>query len=60
MVPPTPDARCVVFIVCGGFKVSLSDAIEFREIVEKDKNDASGDWEVLCPDGERLRVPKKH
>ncbi|EKM82988.1 hypothetical protein AGABI1DRAFT_69092 [Agaricus bisporus var. burnettii JB137-S8] len=60
MVPPRSKARCVVFIVCGGFKVSLSDAIEFRDIVENDKSDASADWEVLCPDGQLLRVPKQH
>lgn len=60
MVPPTSETRCVVFIVCGGFKVSLSDAVEFREIVEKDMNGASTEWEVLCPDGERLQVPKQH
>lgn len=58
MVPPVAtELRCVVFIVCGGFKVSISDAIEFQTVVDEAQRDSGPGWEVRCDDGELLRVP---
>ncbi|KAJ3522750.1 hypothetical protein NM688_g8829 [Phlebia brevispora] len=56
LVPPKPPGqrRTVVYIVCGGFKVSLAELEEFRKLVEADLSDA---WEVLC-NGERWSIPK--
>jgi L-serine/L-threonine ammonia-lyase len=51
--------RCVVFIVCGGFKVSISDVTEFWSMVEEALRDPGSDWEVRCHDGELFRVPKQ-
>ncbi|RDB23982.1 Serine dehydratase-like [Hypsizygus marmoreus] len=59
MVPPT-DAnkpRTVVFIVCGGFKVSLEDVAGFRRLVNEDV-DKGGVWNVLCNDGDTFSVEK--
>lgn len=44
-----------MFIVCGGFKVSLSDATEFQSIVE---NMRVANRQVLCHDGELFQVPE--
>lgn len=47
------EKRTVLFIVCGGFKVSLDDMMEYRRLA-----DIPGDeWEILC-DGEHVRIPK--
>jgi len=60
MVPPSAgDTRCVVFIVCGGFKVSLSDTEEFRNIVGHARRAPGANWEVRCNDGEIFKVPKR-
>ncbi|KXN82538.1 L-serine dehydratase/L-threonine deaminase [Leucoagaricus sp. SymC.cos] len=58
MVPPRAIERCVVFVVCGGFKVSISDAVEFRTIVDEVQHNSSVAWEVRCDDGEILQIPK--
>ncbi|KAJ8515516.1 hypothetical protein ONZ45_g7063 [Pleurotus djamor] len=50
LVPP--DAKKAVFVVCGGFKVSLGEMAEFKGIVEARQEKK---WEVLC-DGETLIV----
>ena len=56
LVPPKADGskRTVVYIVCGGFKISLSELAEFKTIVEADK---ASDWKVKC-NGEDWNVPK--
>ncbi|KAL7283204.1 hypothetical protein ACG7TL_002631 [Trametes sanguinea] len=46
----------VVFIVCGGFKVSLDDMEEYRRIVAADLQ-AGGDW-LVAYNGELLEVYK--
>lgn len=57
LVPGAPE-KTVVFVVCGGFKVSLDDMVEYRQLVEADLESGGVDyWEVLC-DGERWRVDK--
>jgi L-serine/L-threonine ammonia-lyase len=58
LVPSSSTARekTVVFIVCGGFKISLEELEEYREIVGADlKNGES--WEVMC-NGDKLLVEK--
>lgn len=55
-MPPSPsgDRNTVVFVVCGGFKVSLEEFEEYRTIVENYSR-ARTHWEVLC-NGEEWRV----
>ncbi|TFY83456.1 hypothetical protein EWM64_g569 [Hericium alpestre] len=58
---PAPQAsserwRRLVFIVCGGFKISRSEMREYDEIVARDLA-AGGDWTVLV-DGAALNVEK--
>ncbi|KAG5645816.1 hypothetical protein DXG03_005157 [Asterophora parasitica] len=49
--------RTVVFIVCGGFKVSLGEVAEYERLVKEDlvKGDA---WSVLMGDGTTFQVDK--
>jgi len=57
MVPPSAgDTRCVVFIVCGGFKVSLLDTEEYRNIVGRARRTPGSSCEVRCDDGEIFKV----
>lgn len=58
VLPRAEDTRCVVFIVCGGFKVSISNAVEFQRIVYNAQREPGSGWEVICDDGEIFRVPK--
>ncbi|KAF4576879.1 hypothetical protein EYR40_001128 [Pleurotus pulmonarius] len=51
------SAKSVVFIVCGGFKVSLSDMTEYRDIVDEDLKAEAGSWDVFC-DGDVIKVDK--
>lgn len=57
LVPPKPSGakRTVVYIVCGGFKVSLAELAEYKSIVEADK---APEWDVLC-NGERWSISKQ-
>lgn len=57
LVPPTDDDRVVVFIVCGGFKISLNDLVEYENIVEKELSSGSDRWDVVC-NGDKVQVPK--
>ena len=52
LAPAKP--RNVVFIVCGGFKVSLEEMSEYQALLDADLHQ---DWEVFC-DGERWHVGK--
>ncbi|KAJ7046542.1 tryptophan synthase beta subunit-like PLP-dependent enzyme [Mycena alexandri] len=53
LVAPTGEDRPSLFIVCGGFKVSVDDMIAYRALL-----DASGDsFEVYC-DGETVPIKK--
>jgi L-serine/L-threonine ammonia-lyase len=47
----------VVFIVCGGFKISLDEMEEYRKIVSASLKNGDNNWEVIC-DGKRLPVAK--
>lgn len=42
----------VIFIVCGGLKVSTEEIAQYRHMLER-----GGSWDVVC-DGERWSVPK--
>ena len=46
----------VVFIVCGGVKISLEDMVEYRSVVEKAMSSADFMWEVRC-DGNGWKIP---
>ncbi|KAF9653133.1 tryptophan synthase beta subunit-like PLP-dependent enzyme, partial [Thelephora ganbajun] len=50
-----PDV--VVFIVCGGFKISLNEIKEYRTIVQRELEAEKNDWECGC-NGEKWNVPK--
>ncbi|KAJ7734945.1 tryptophan synthase beta subunit-like PLP-dependent enzyme [Mycena maculata] len=54
LVPPTGENRTGLFIVCGGFKVSLNDMLEYRALVDGCSSDA---LEVCC-DGNVLSIRK--
>ena len=58
LLPPKPsgEPRNVVFIVCGGFKVSVAELIDYTKIVSAE---ASSHWEVAC-NGERWSILKQH
>ena len=60
LVPPkdSGEKRTVVFIVCGGFKISLDDVAIYRDIVDKDVRDNGDSWEVLRNGGKKLKVEK--
>ncbi|KZT65460.1 tryptophan synthase beta subunit-like PLP-dependent enzyme, partial [Daedalea quercina L-15889] len=47
------EPRTVVFVVCGGFKISLAEFGEYRAIV--DKMSGGTRWDVLC-NGERWEI----
>jgi len=53
LVPPKDTERPSLFIVCGGFKVSLNDMIEYRVSVDS----CADSFEVHC-DGEVIQVKK--
>lgn len=49
LVPPRQDQRrrTVVFVVCGGFKISLADMEKYRIEVEAEVR-SGGLWNILC------------
>lgn len=58
LVPSTSsEDKTVVFVVCGGFKISLDEMEEYREIVRADGLKGEETWEVVC-NGEKLSVNK--
>ncbi|KAF8655861.1 hypothetical protein AX16_002944 [Volvariella volvacea WC 439] len=59
LVPPKEGKeRVVVFIVCGGFKISVSDIEEYRKLVERNIQEGGTTWGVLCDDGTVFPVDK--
>ncbi|TFK72540.1 tryptophan synthase beta subunit-like PLP-dependent enzyme [Pluteus cervinus] len=58
VVPSSTDKKTVVFIVCGGFKTSLDDMVEYRKTVEDDVRSDQTQWEVWI-DGKCVKVDKK-
>ncbi|KAI0797773.1 tryptophan synthase beta subunit-like PLP-dependent enzyme [Abortiporus biennis] len=59
LVPQRADGttRTIVFIVCGGFKVTLDELEEFKEIVKAELQSQERNWEVKC-NGEQWSIPK--
>ncbi|KAJ7694133.1 tryptophan synthase beta subunit-like PLP-dependent enzyme [Mycena rosella] len=53
VVPPTGADRPSLFIVCGGFKVSLNDMLEYKTLVAA----CSDSLEVYC-DGQAVQITK--
>ena len=50
--------RTIVFIVCGGFKITLDDIATYQSVVNKDVEQGDGWWEVLCHDDHKFKVEK--
>ncbi|KAK7693215.1 hypothetical protein QCA50_002781 [Cerrena zonata] len=42
------DERVVVFIVCGGFKITLSEMTEYQTLVTERLAQGPGHWDVYC------------
>ncbi|KAI0312735.1 tryptophan synthase beta subunit-like PLP-dependent enzyme [Amylostereum chailletii] len=55
LVPTGPGQKTLVFVVCGGFKVSTEHLKDYTDILE---NHMSKYWDVKLPDGETLSVPR--
>lgn len=47
--------RTVVFIICGGFKISLEEVAEYKKLVDEDLLAGNGTWDVHCG-GEIFKV----
>ncbi|KAL0947166.1 hypothetical protein HGRIS_013293 [Hohenbuehelia grisea] len=54
LVPDSP--KKVVFIVCGGFKVSLEEMAIYKKLLDEDMT-KSATWDILC-DGRKFKVGK--
>jgi L-serine/L-threonine ammonia-lyase len=50
-----PDAKTIVFVVCGGFKVSLEDIAVYQNVLVQES--AKPSWTIHC-DGRPLEVSK--
>ncbi|KAI0747897.1 tryptophan synthase beta subunit-like PLP-dependent enzyme [Daedaleopsis nitida] len=56
VVPHKDDAPTVVFIVCGGFKITLEDMDAYKQTVAGELA-GGADWDVTC-NGEHLAVSR--
>jgi L-serine/L-threonine ammonia-lyase len=54
-VKTSGEPRNVIFIVCGGFKVSVAELMEYTKIAAAE---TSSHWEVLC-NGEQWSLLKQ-
>jgi len=57
LLEASDEPKTVVFIVCGGFKISLEEMKEYRMAVQRELEAGKNDWECAC-NGERWYVPK--
>ena len=61
-----PHSRCrdtkpiVVFVVCGGFKISVGDLHNFRNCLEDSMVKGSNSWTVKYDDGQVSEITKQH
>ncbi|KAF9266290.1 tryptophan synthase beta subunit-like PLP-dependent enzyme [Marasmius fiardii PR-910] len=56
LVPPKPE-RTIVFIVCGGFKVSLAEMQENKALLDEQvAQNSRGAWKAVCGDGHFLEL----
>ena len=53
VVPQTDKPATVIFVACGGFKVSMKDMEEYKQVVAT----SSADWDVVV-NGESFTVSK--
>lgn len=51
----TNGRKTVVFIVCGGVKISLEELVEYEVVVDNVLKEGQ-EWEVFCG-GERWNIP---
>lgn len=58
LVPPKSEKRTIVFIVCGGFKVSLAEVAEYLQIENEDPKGPGDFWTVNGDDGKLFGVAK--
>ncbi|KAJ3966913.1 tryptophan synthase beta subunit-like PLP-dependent enzyme [Lentinula raphanica] len=59
VAPPRSDGRKrnVVFIVCGGFKINLSELAQYEEALKAEmEGNLTGNWEVILDDGQIVNV----
>ncbi len=56
LVPPSDKPATVVFVLCGGFKISLQDLKEYERIVEVELA-AGGEWDIAL-NGQNFTIPK--
>ncbi|TFK91219.1 tryptophan synthase beta subunit-like PLP-dependent enzyme [Polyporus arcularius HHB13444] len=56
LVPPSDKPATVVFVLCGGFKISLQDLKEYERIVEAELA-AGGEWDIAL-NGQKFTIPK--
>ena len=52
----TSAERTVIFVVCGGVKVSLADMAEYRTMVDDALKTPNYEWDIRC-DGQRWEIP---
>ncbi|TFK26410.1 tryptophan synthase beta subunit-like PLP-dependent enzyme [Coprinopsis marcescibilis] len=50
--------RTVVFIVCGGFKISLPEAEEYQRLLENEPKGPGVSWSIKYDDGTLFMFPK--
>lgn len=57
LVPRKTDGedRTVVFIVCGGFKIAMSEMLEYQALVADRSRKEADHWEVYC-NGEQWSI----
>jgi len=58
VIPAENGLRNAVFILSGGFKVSLAEMDEFKKILLRDLEAEKTSWECFC-NGGRVTVEKK-
>jgi len=59
LVPASPgEERLVVFIVCGGFKVSVEEVAGYKEELEREPKASDDVWEVKYDDGSLFSFAK--
>lgn len=52
------EKKAVVFIICGGSKISLYDMEEYRKVVDRDMEGRGEAWSVLGSGGESIVITK--
>ncbi|KAF8061480.1 tryptophan synthase beta subunit-like PLP-dependent enzyme [Lyophyllum atratum] len=59
LVSPVASGRkgTVVFIVCGGFKISIEEVMEYKKLLSEDAT-KGGTWDALLDNGDTFKVEK--